>query len=67
MCAMLISQNLFAQELERFSTGKDGRMLVIPVVIDNEQFQFMVDTGAGKTIVDESLKTRLPPSTKNYA
>ncbi len=42
-----------------FAVGRDGRPLLIPVSLDGQDYQFIVDTGAGKSTFDRSLKAKL--------
>jgi hypothetical protein len=42
-----------------FNTGKDGRPLLVSVDWGDENFLFILDTGASKTGIDSSLKRKL--------
>lgn len=43
--------------LEEFTVGRHGRPILLPVDIRGETFQFLLDTGAAKTVLDSSLRS----------
>lgn len=45
--------------IERFSVGKYGRLMLLPLKFQGKQYSFLVDTGAPITLFDRSLKNRL--------
>jgi len=46
-------------DVAEFRTGKEGRLLLIPVDWRNETLHFLLDTGAARTIFDLSLVSKL--------
>jgi Aspartyl protease/PDZ domain len=48
--------------LERFEVAKDGDALLLPVTLNARHYCFVLDTGASKTVCDESLRSLLGPA-----
>ena len=46
--------------LERFAISKNGDALLIPVIIENKEYQFMVDTGCTCSCFDSSFHLGVP-------
>lgn len=46
-------------QVEAFKIGKEGRPILVPIRLDDRTVHFLVDTGAGKTAFDISLKDYL--------
>lgn len=44
---------------EEFAVGKSGRVLTVPVVWNGRVVEFMLDSGAAKTVIDSSLRSEL--------
>jgi predicted aspartyl protease len=45
--------------LAEFDVGTDGRLLLVPVRVTDEECQFVVDTGASLTLLDQSLRGKM--------
>ncbi len=46
--------------LERFSVAKGGDALLVPVLINGRKHNFLLDTGASRTVCDNSLQIGKP-------
>ncbi|WP_425399954.1 aspartyl protease family protein [Aeoliella sp.] len=53
------NSNASERKSAEFVVGRDGRPLLVLVSLDGKDFRFIVDTGAGKTAFDRSLRTKL--------
>src|SRR5436305_12453102 len=53
--------------VESFTVAKDGRGLLIPIAIDEQQYEFLLDTGSNVTIFDNSLKESLKTEPIDFA
>lgn len=45
--------------VEIFDVARDGDLLLVPVTLGNQQFQFVVDTGASFSLIDSALESYL--------
>ncbi len=48
--------------IESFQIERDGDFILLPVTVNDEEFQFVVDTGSSICVVDAALEKHLTPT-----